>query len=219
MTEQEDKKLLEDWASFQKDISDDTYRTATYGELRELLAAQARISFQEGLQEANKYQKKPIPNFPNYSVDTNGIVFGTKDNVKIPSIYRGYFTVKICNEDGSFGKKVHRLVLETFVGPCPLGMEACHFDGNRQNNRLENLRWATSKENNLTDKLRQGRLAYGEKMPNAKLNEMKIRVARHLNTMGWSWQKIADFYGVSETPIYKAAKGATWKHVFNPTNQ
>lgn len=42
---------------------------------------------------------------------------------------------------------VHHLVLEAFVGPRPPGMEACHFDGNAQNNRLENLRWGTSAEN------------------------------------------------------------------------
>ena len=38
---------------------------------------------------------------------------------------------------------VHRLVLITFVGPCPEGMECCHKDDNPLNNRLENLRWDT----------------------------------------------------------------------------
>lgn len=38
---------------------------------------------------------------------------------------------------------VHRLVLESFVGPCPEGMEACHNNGNGFDNRLENLRWDT----------------------------------------------------------------------------
>jgi hypothetical protein len=44
--------------------------------------------------------------------------------------------------------KVHRLVLMTFLGPCPEGMEACHFpDRDVSNNRLENLRWDTKKAN------------------------------------------------------------------------
>ncbi|MBN7395680.1 HNH endonuclease [Mycobacteroides abscessus subsp. abscessus] len=42
---------------------------------------------------------------------------------------------------------VHRLVLEAFVGPCPDGMEACHFDGDKTNNRLPNLRWDTRRAN------------------------------------------------------------------------
>lgn len=42
---------------------------------------------------------------------------------------------------------VHRLVLESFVGPCPDGMEACHANGNGFDNRLENLRWDTHRAN------------------------------------------------------------------------
>jgi hypothetical protein len=40
-------------------------------------------------------------------------------------------------------KKVHRLVLETFVGPCPQGKECLHKDGMPENNRLDNLHWGT----------------------------------------------------------------------------
>ncbi len=36
---------------------------------------------------------------------------------------------------------VHRLVLEAFVGPRPKGCNANWLDGNRQNNRLDNLEW------------------------------------------------------------------------------
>lgn len=44
---------------------------------------------------------------------------------------------------------VHRLVLLAFVGPPPGGTEACHNDGDPTNNRLENLRWDTRRENAL----------------------------------------------------------------------
>ena len=51
---------------------------------------------------------------------------------------------------------VHRLVLEAFVGPCPTGMESCHFpDRNPANNKLDNLRWATHAENE-NDKIVHG---------------------------------------------------------------
>lgn len=49
-----------------------------------------------------------------------------------------------------------RSVLETFVGPCPEGMECCHFpERDRSNNRLDNLRWDTHHENVL-DAVRHG---------------------------------------------------------------
>ena len=65
--------------------------------------------------------------------------------------YRGYAQV------GMFGKskKVHRLVLEAFVGPCPKGMVACHWNDDPSDNRLENLRWDTEKANQA-DKMRNG---------------------------------------------------------------
>lgn len=44
--------------------------------------------------------------------------------------------------------RVHRLVLETFVGPCPDGMECDHSDRNRRNNALTNLRWLPRTQNN-----------------------------------------------------------------------
>ena len=43
--------------------------------------------------------------------------------------------------------RVHRAVLEAFVGPCPEDMEACHWNDDPSDNRLENLRWDTKKAN------------------------------------------------------------------------
>lgn len=45
-------------------------------------------------------------------------------------------------------ERVHRLVLEAFIGPCPDGMVGCHTDGDPLNNRLDNLRWDTPSNNN-----------------------------------------------------------------------
>lgn len=43
---------------------------------------------------------------------------------------------------------VHRLVLESFIGPAPSEEhDGCHGDGDRANNRLGNLRWDTKKAN------------------------------------------------------------------------
>jgi hypothetical protein len=62
--------------------------------------------------------------------------------------------------------RVHRLVLESFVGPCPDGMEALHANDIRDDNRLENLRWGTRTEN-LHDMVRNGN-HHGAKKTNCK---------------------------------------------------
>ena len=51
--------------------------------------------------------------------------------------------------------RVHRLVLEAFIGPCPDGMEACHANDIKSDNRLINLRWDT-RAANQKDSVRNG---------------------------------------------------------------
>jgi hypothetical protein len=52
--------------------------------------------------------------------------------------------------------RVHHLVLENFVGPRPPGLEGCHWDDDKSNNRLTNLRWDTQ-SSNRKDAVRNGR--------------------------------------------------------------
>jgi hypothetical protein len=61
---------------------------------------------------------------------------------------KGYVIVTLNRSRGdSAQKRVHRLVLEAFVGPCPEGMECCHGPGGPSDNRLSNIRWDTRNEN------------------------------------------------------------------------
>ena len=63
--------------------------------------------------------------------------------------------VKLSKDGQVTRKSVHRLVLEAFVGPCPEGMECCHWDDDHTNNHLSNLRWDTRSANRL-DAVRNG---------------------------------------------------------------
>lgn len=53
------------------------------------------------------------------------------------------------------GACVHTLVLTTFTGPAPEGMECCHNDGEPGHNAHSNLRWDT-RANNIIDDFRSG---------------------------------------------------------------
>lgn len=50
---------------------------------------------------------------------------------------------------------IHRMMLRAFVGPCPDGMVACHYNDVPADNRLENLRWDTKSANRF-DSVRNG---------------------------------------------------------------
>lgn len=58
-----------------------------------------------------------------------------------------YYTVDLCKKGTRKGANVHRLVAETFLGKPEGRMEVNHKDGNKKNNRLENLEWVTPRQN------------------------------------------------------------------------
>ena len=67
----------------------------------------------------------------------------------------GYKRVKLYRPGESQHLKVHQLVLQAFVGPMPEGQMCRHLNGDRTDNRLENLAWGTAEENGA-DKAEHG---------------------------------------------------------------
>ena len=63
--------------------------------------------------------------------------------------------VSVVLRRGTSGKPVHQLILRTFVGEVPQGMEVLHINGNPSDNCLSNLRYGTRREN-ILDVYRQG---------------------------------------------------------------
>jgi len=59
----------------------------------------------------------------------------------------GYLTVHLGYKH--MNKYIHHLVMGAFVGKTPKGLEICHNDGNKKNNRLDNLRFDTHWSNNF----------------------------------------------------------------------
>jgi hypothetical protein len=59
-----------------------------------------------------------------------------------------YLAVALFGAGNGVQRKLHRLVLESFAGPCPEGAEGCHNNGDKLDNRLCNLRWDTPSANN-----------------------------------------------------------------------
>lgn len=98
-----------------------------------------------------KEQWKEIPGFPGYFASDLGRLASThrgKMRVLSSSLTRCGYRQKILYKDGKhFSKLVHHLILEAFVGPRIRGYWCDHINGNRVDNRLENLRWVTPKEN------------------------------------------------------------------------
>jgi hypothetical protein len=114
---------------------------------------------------------KDIDGFPGYCVGSNGSIwsrwFGRGMHSFLSWDWRprkqmhgryGRLRVTLSREGRHCVRYVHRLVIESFFGPCPPGREACHNNGDHTDNRLSNLRWDTH-ANNVLDQFRHGTTA------------------------------------------------------------
>lgn len=123
------------------------------------------------------------------------------------------------NDDGyhiialaSHPYQAHRLILEAFRGPCPKGMQACHNDGDRSNNRVSNLRWDTIK-NNHADKMKHGTQQIGSLNPAAKLTPKNVVAIRSRREKGEGGIALANEFKVARNTILNIVSRRNWKHI------
>lgn len=149
-------------------------------------------------------------------VHRNGKVMRQSYNERILSCKKadklGHRSTTLTGVNGEQTLFVHRLVLLTFVGPCPEGMEACHRNGKASDNTLSNLRWGTHLSNNR-DRKEHGMYAVGEKHVMAKLSAKDVRDIRMRISDGESNNSIAADYPVISKTIWSIRIGNTWSQV------
>ena len=106
---------------------------------------------------------------------------------------------------------VHHLVMFAFIGPRPVGMECCHYDGDPTNNRLENLRWDTP-AGNAADKKRHGTARGPTGLCGAEAGSAKLTDAQIVEIMQSPWgrrgigNKMAQRFGVCNNAIYEVRR-------------
>lgn len=106
--------------------------------------------------------------------------------------------------------RVHRLVLETFIGPCPEGMECRHLDGDASNNHVPNLVWGTHQENEA-DRVVHNRVPRGERQGSSKLTTWDVRWIKRFTKHGFSTQQyLAGVFGVCQAQISRIHTGEEW---------
>ena len=166
---------------------------------------------------------KAITGWPGYLVSEDGMVFTTKrtglcKEPRPPKLMKlsssnGYLRVKLRAPGKQQQKLVHRLVLETFVGPCPENCEASHLNGDRTDNRLENLAWETRQRN--TDRRKEHGVSYvGENNPNVKLTDSQVREIRRRYSLGdVSQTTLGVEFGVNQTMISHIIRRTCWTEV------
>ena len=94
---------------------------------------------------------KPIKSYPNYEVSSVGAIRNTKTGkiLKVATNNCGYQLVCLSNKNKKQTGYIHRLVAETFIDTNLDTRTSVvnHIDGDRNNNTIDNLEWATYSEN------------------------------------------------------------------------
>ena len=122
----------------------------------------------------------------------------------------GYFKVRLTKEGKTFNCLVHRLVAEAFLQNNDNKPQVNHKDGNKLNNKVENLEWSTNKENRK-HALANNLHVCGEKCTWSKLTEENVIFIRANKDA--SAKELAEKFNVSVSTIKDIINNRTWKQL------
>lgn len=167
-------------------------------------------------------EMRPIPRFPNYYADTDGNIWSNKPigrakvnksgmrKLSPQKNNKGYDVINLGRRDRSL--LVSRLILLTFIGPCPPHMESCHGPVGTSDNSLVNLSWGTKSKNLGEDKRRDGTAPIGMNNPYAKLTEEQVLKIRKLKNK-CTQIEIAKMFNISHNHVSNIQSRHRWNHI------
>ena len=141
---------------------------------------------------------KSVPEFENYEVSSAGDIrrSDTKKAMAKQPLNSGYLGCTLHQNGKRWSTTVHRVVAIAFIG-CPVNdQQINHKDGNKLNNRVDNLEWVSCSENHrhMRDVIGKNRIQ--------KLTRCAVEAIRKTySESGESYSKLAAKYGVSKSTI------------------
>lgn len=132
----------------------------------------------------------------------------------VGSSNRGYRMATLSASGEKLSVCIHQAIWIFFNGGFPEWLEINHKDGNKGNNRLENLELVSHAEN-MDHASRAGLIQdRGESHPKAKLNSSKVKNIRDEYATGThTLGTLASKYGVSDSTISNIVLRITWRHL------
>lgn len=137
-----------------------------------------------------------------------------KERVLKPCIQNsGYLEVSFMHKRKTFKFLVHRLVAMAFVPGYEEGMTVNHINGDKLDNRPDNLEWVSKRENTKHAWANGLVPLYGSDNPGAKLTEKQVRYMRRLMDQGVSAHSLSVIAGVSSSLVEHIRSGRRWAHL------
>ena len=152
--------------------------------------------------------------FPNYEITSDGKIWNIKKQsymkpfenvVKHRPNNQYYLRIGLTTKHGRKKIMVHRLVAMAYIPNPKKKSFINHKDGDKHNNKMENLEWVSNKENCIHAS-RNGLLP-------KKLTNQQVKEIRSNEFGDWSNQDIANHFGVSRRLIGMIKQGVRRQYV------
>ncbi len=156
----------------------------------------------------------------NYFISENGDVFRRWGEIYKPikcvDSANGYLKVNIWKNGKAKLTLVHRLVSECFIPNPQNKPQVNHLDGNRSNNHVDNLEWATASENQKHS-VNILKNFIGESNSNSKLTNDDVKWIRenYKKEKKYTMKYIAEKFGVSSPTIHSVIHNKSFNQRHN----
>lgn len=165
------------------------------------------IAGYEGLYEVSNFGRVRFLIWRGGTNPEGGIMKGNKQA-------HGY--IHYCLTDKNKIKRTHLahiLVANAFIGKRPIGFDVNHLNGNKDDNRADNLEYVSRIEN-IHHAIKSGlHNTRGSRNGRAKLTDDMVIEIRMRHANGDMQSRLAREYGVSHQQISLIVNRKTWKHV------
>lgn len=158
-----------------------------------------------------------------YMVSNMGNVMGVPKNAQSGHLIkqqenpkgRGYMAVCLCKDNVKKKFAVHRLVATAFIPNLDRKPEVNHKNGNRADNRVENLEWSTRSENESHAYRVLGKepQRYWKGKPRLFARKLTDEQVREIRKDDRPSRQVGLEYGVSKTTIQGIRKGKLYTDV------
>ena len=156
----------------------------------------------------------------NYMISNTGIVMNKNSGLILkPSKPSNRYADHVLSIDGQTCHRLaHRLVAEAFI-PNPENKPTVnHKDGNKLNNWVGNLEWATYKEN--MDHAKRTGLSHvvGSENPSAIYDDIQVHKVCSMFEQGYDACSISEILGVHPSLPHSIKQGIGWTHISSQYN-
>lgn len=156
---------------------------------------------------------RQVRDFPNYYAGSDGYVYSRfRDRWrKLTGQHnaQGYYHVRLYSADSQKTRTVHRIIATAFHGERPEGMQCCHNNGDKYDNRPQNLRWDTPRAN-AADRIKHETVyrPNGHLNVHAKLSESEVEQIRRSPLRDVD---VAEKFGVCRKTVWNIRNNRTWR--------